>query len=485
IEPDTFRIAATAMIDYIINYNKEIGNRQTFPDVQPGFMRNLLRAEAPKVGESWEDVYSDIERVVMQGMTHWVAPGFFAYFPAALSFPALLADLLCGGAPCIGFSWAASPSCTEMETVMMDWLAKALDLPPCFIHGRHGPGGGVIQGTATESMLVTMIAARNKVISRELSRDPKLSKYDILPRMVVYTSDCSHSSVEKVGLLSMIEVRKLSAGRKGVLRRKTLQDAIDKDKKNNKIPTFVCATLGTTPCCTYDNVDEIGRICKFIEDIWLHIDAAYAGAALICPEFRHIADGIKRATSFNLNLHKWLMVNFDCSGLWVRDSSYLTDSANVNALFLEHQTQQTTIDYRHWQIPLGRRYGSLKIWFVLCMVGIDGLQTHVRRFYHVRRGVAEAKYFENLVRKDERFEIVFPVTLGLVCLKLKRPGLNIEENAINEELNRKIQADRRIHLVPSIVHGIYFLRVATGSVNCSRQALDNCWDVIREMSQLV
>uniref|UniRef100_H2YNC2 Aromatic-L-amino-acid decarboxylase n=1 Tax=Ciona savignyi TaxID=51511 RepID=H2YNC2_CIOSA len=477
IDAETFRNAATAMVDYVIKYNKEIGNRQAFPDVEPGFMRDLLPSDSPKAGESWEDVYSDIERVVMRGMTHWNAPGFFAYFPTASSFPAILAEILCGGATCVGFSWAASPSCTEMETVMMDWLAKAFDLPQCFIHGGHGPGGGVIQGTASESTLITLIGARSRVIRRELSRDPNLSMYDVLSRMVVYTSNSSHSSVEKAGLLAMIEIRKLDAWREGVLRGSTLQEAIDEDKKNNKIPTFVCATLGTTSCCSYDNVDEIGRICE-IEDIWLHIDAAYAGAALICPEFRHIADGIQRATSFTFNPHKWLMVNFDCSALWVRDSSYLSNSANVNALFLEHEMQQTTIDYRHWQIPLGRRYRSLKIWFVLRMVGIDGLQSHIRR------GVAEAKYFESLVRKDERFEIVFPVTLGLVCLKLKRPGLNLE-NSMNKELNRKIQDDRRIHLVPSTVLGIYFLRVATGSVNCSRQALDNCWGVIREMALLL
>nr|NP_001093598.1 histidine decarboxylase-like protein [Ciona intestinalis]ABL75275.1 histidine decarboxylase-like protein [Ciona intestinalis] len=476
IEPEAFRLAAANMVDYVIKYYCDVDKRQTFSDVKPGFMRALLPESPPDRPESWQEVFSDIERIVMDGMTHWQSPGFFSYYPSSASYPSMLADMLCSGVPCIGFSWASSPSCTELETVMMDWLGKAIGLPECFIHGGHGPGGGVIQGTASEATLVALIAARSKTIRRELSRDPNQRTHDIVGRMVAYTSQCSHSSVERAGLLSLVEVRRLPVKDDGALEGGVLKEAVLEDRKAGRIPMFVCVTIGTTSCCTFDDLEGIGKTCE-TEDIWCHVDAAYAGAALVCPEFRFICKGIERATSFNFNPHKWLMVQFDCSAMWVRDSTDLINSAEVNPLYLRHNTESATIDYRHWQIPLGRRFRSLKLWFVLRMVGVEGLRSHIRR------GVREAKHLEELVRCDERFEVLFPVILGLVCIKLKRPGSSLEdENDLNERLYDKIHEDRRIFIVPATLNGVYFIRICTGSTHCSIEQVNKCWQVITEMA---
>nr|XP_009858556.1 aromatic-L-amino-acid decarboxylase-like [Ciona intestinalis]XP_026690313.1 aromatic-L-amino-acid decarboxylase-like [Ciona intestinalis] len=477
IEPETFRHAATNMVDYIINYHRDIHKRQTFPDVEPGFMQARLPKEAPDYPESWQEVFSDIETVVMDGMTHWQSPGFFSYYPATTSYPSMLADMLCNGISCVRFSWASSPSATELETVMMDWLAKAIGLPECFIHGGHGPGGGVIQGSASESTLMALMAARNKTIRQELSRDKSLRTHDIVARMVAYSSQCTHSCMDRAGVFALVEVRKLPVGKDGVMRGSVLKEAVMKDKDDGRIPMFVCASIGTTPCCTFDDLEEIGKICEE-QEIWCHVDAAYAGAALICPEFRYICKGVERVTSFNFNPHKWLMVQIDCSAMWVRNSDDLINSAEVNPLFLHHKAQDSAIDYRHWQIPLGRPFRSLKLWFVLRMVGIEGLRSNIRR------GVQEAKHLERLIRSDERFEILFPVTLGLVCFKFKHPGLLLEEeNSLNERLYQKIHNDKRILLVLAMVNGVYFIRVCTGSTHCSIAQVNKCWNVIKEMAE--
>ncbi|XP_010158472.1 PREDICTED: aromatic-L-amino-acid decarboxylase isoform X3 [Eurypyga helias] len=418
-----FRKRGKEMVDYIADYLEKIDKRQVFPDVEPGYLRPLIPDCAPQDPESFEDVFKDIEKIIMPGVTHWHSPYFFAYFPAASSFPALLADMLCGGIGCVGFSWAASPACTELETVMLDWLGKMINLPEEFLAGKDGQGGGVIQGSASEATLISLLAARTKTIRRVQSEKPELTEADIMGRLVAYTSD------------------------------------------------QFCATLGTTPCCSFDKLLELGPICKK-ENIWMHIDAAYAGSAFICPEFRHLLNGVEFADSFNFNPHKWLLVNFDCSAMWVKKRSDLTGAFKLEPLYLQHHHQESGLvtDYRHWQIPLGRRFRSLKLWFVLRMYGVTGLQDHIRK--HVRL----SHQFEHLVLQDERFEICAEVVLGLVCFRLKG------SNELNKALLKSINEAKKIHLVPCHLREKFVLRFAICSRTVESAHIKFAWQHISQLA---
>ncbi|XP_023777614.1 aromatic-L-amino-acid decarboxylase isoform X2 [Cyanistes caeruleus] len=418
-----FRKRGKEMVDYVADYLEKIEKRQVFPDVEPGYLRPLIAQCAPQDPESFEDVFKDIEKIIMPGVTHWHSPYFFAYFPAASSFPALLADMLCGGIGCVGFSWAASPACTELETVMLDWLGKMVNLPEEFLAGKDGKGGGVIQGSASEATLIALLAARTKTIRQVQSEKPELTEAEIMGRLVAYASD------------------------------------------------QFCATLGTTPCCSFDKLLELGPICNK-ENIWMHIDAAYAGSAFICPEFRHLLNGVEFADSFNFNPHKWLLVNFDCSAMWVKKRSDLIGAFKLEPLYLQHHHQESGLvtDYRHWQIPLGRRFRSLKLWFVLRMYGVKGLQEHIRK--HIRL----SHQFEHLVLQDERFEICAKVVLGLVCFRLKG------SNELNEALLKSINDAKKIHLVPCHLREKFVLRFAICSRTVESTHIKFAWQHISQLA---
>ncbi|XP_042281043.1 aromatic-L-amino-acid decarboxylase isoform X4 [Thunnus maccoyii] len=418
-----FRRRGREMVDYVADYLENLEQRPVYPDVEPGYLRSLIPTEAPLEPETYEDIMKDVERVVMPGVTHWHSPYFYAYFPAASSYPAMLADMLCGAIGCIGFSWAASPACTELETVMLDWLGKMLQLPECFIAGTQGHGGGVIQSTASEATLMSLLAARCKAIRWVLASNPEKSEAEILSKLVAYTSD------------------------------------------------QFCATLGTTPSCAFDHITELGPICNK-ENMWMHIDAAYAGSAFICPEFRHLLNGVEFADSFNFNAHKWLLINFDCSAMWVKKRSDIIGAFKMEPLYLKHENQESGLvtDYRHWQIPLGRRFRSLKMWFVFRMYGLKGLQAHIRK------QVGLAKEFESLVRADKRFEICAEVIMGLVCFRLKG------SNELNQTLLKRITKSREIHLVPCQLSGRFVLRFAICSRSTESHHIQQAWRHITQLT---
>uniref|UniRef100_A0A8C9CBQ4 Aromatic-L-amino-acid decarboxylase n=1 Tax=Phocoena sinus TaxID=42100 RepID=A0A8C9CBQ4_PHOSS len=418
-----FRRRGKEMVDYVADYLEGVEGRQVYPDVEPGYLRPLLPTAAPQEPETFEDIIKDVEKIIMPGVTHWHSPYFFAYFPTASSYPAMLADMLCGAIGCIGFSWAASPACTELETVMMDWLGKMLRLPAVFLAGEAGEGGGVIQGSASEATLVALLAARTKVTRCLQAASPGLTQATIMEKLVAYASD------------------------------------------------QVVATLGTTSCCSFDNLLEVGPICCE-EDVWLHVDAAYAGSAFICPEFRHLLNGVEYADSFNFNPHKWLLVNFDCSAMWVKKRTDLTGAFKLDPVYLKHSHQDSGLitDYRHWQLPLGRRFRSLKMWFVFRMYGVKGLQTYIRK--HVQL----SHEFEALVHQDPRFEVCAEVTLGLVCFRLKG------SNKLNEALLERINSAKKIHLVPCHLRDQFVLRFAICSRTVESAHVQLAWEHIRGLA---
>uniref|UniRef100_A0A4W4E445 Aromatic-L-amino-acid decarboxylase n=1 Tax=Electrophorus electricus TaxID=8005 RepID=A0A4W4E445_ELEEL len=426
-----FRKRGKEMVDYVADYLETIEQRQVYPDVEPGYLRSLIPEEAPDEPEAYEDVIQDIERVIMPGVTHWHSPFFFAYFPTASSFPAMLADMLCGAIGCIGFSW----------------------------------------GTASEATLVALLAARSRIVKQIQAHDPQRSEVEIISKLVAYSSDQAHSSVERAGLIGGVRMKKMSTDGKFAVCGETFRKTLEEDKASGLIPFYFCATLGTTPSCAFDRITELGPICN-AEGMWMHIDAAYAGSAFICPEFRPLLDGVEFADSFNFNPHKWLLVNFDCSTMWVKRRADIIGAFKMDPLYLKHDHQESGLvtDYRHWQIPLGRRFRSLKLWFVFRMYGLRGLQAYIRKH------VGLAKEFERLVRNDERFEICADVVLGLVCFRLKG------SNELNELLLRRINGARRVHLVPCQLAGAFVLRFAVCSRTTESRHAQEAWRHISELA---
>uniref|UniRef100_A0AAX7SZB9 Aromatic-L-amino-acid decarboxylase n=1 Tax=Astatotilapia calliptera TaxID=8154 RepID=A0AAX7SZB9_ASTCA len=426
-----FRRRGKEMVDYVADYLENIEKRPVYPDLEPGYLRSLIPNEAPLEPESYEDIIKDVERVIMPGVTHWHSPYFFAYFPAASSYPAMVADMLCGAIGCIGFSW----------------------------------------GTASEATLISLLAARCKAVRRVQTINAKKSESEILSKLVAYTSDQAHSSVERAALIGAVMMRKVPTDNRYAVRREMLKKMVEEDKAAGLIPFYFCATLGTTPSCAFDHLTELGPLCNE-ENMWMHIDAAYAGSAFICPEFRPLLNGVEFADSFNFNPHKWLLVNFDCSAMWVKERADIIGAFKMEPLYLKHENQESGLvtDYRHWQIPLGRRFRSLKMWFVFRMYGLKGLQAHIRK------QVALAKEFESLVRADKRFEICAEVVLGLVCFRLKG------SNELNQELLKRITKSREIHLVPCQLSGRFVLRFAICARTTESHHIQQAWQHITQLT---
>nr|CAD7437880.1 unnamed protein product [Timema bartmani] len=483
-----FRMNASGkeMVDYIADYLQDIRNRRVYPDVKPGYLRTLVPENAPVEPENWEEIMGDVERVIMPGVTHWQSPYMHAYFPALNSFPSLLGDMLADAINCLGFTWASSPACTELETIVMNWLGKMIGLPEEFLHVRSdSKGGGVIQTTASEATFVCLLAGRTEAIRRYRISNEDLEDAEINNCLVAYCSDQAHSSVEKAGLIGLVKMRYIETDDKLSLRGDKLKEAIARDRDKGLIPFFLCATLGTTGACSFDNLKELGPICE-AEQLWLHVDAAYAGASFICPEFRHWLNGVHHADSIAFNPSKWLMVHFDCTAMWVKNSGALHRTFNVEPLYLQHENSgmlhrswdlydsysDVLYEYilhfmmQHWQIPLSKRFRAIKLWFVIRNYGIKGLQKHIRE------GVRLAQKLEALVLADPRFEVPAPRHLGMVVFRLRG------DNELTERLLKRLNARGRIHCVPASLKGRYVIRF---TVTSARTTLD---DVTRDWAEV-
>ncbi|PSN51459.1 Histidine decarboxylase [Blattella germanica] len=427
------------MVDYIADYLQHIRERRVFPCVAPGYMRRLIPDSAPLEPESWDDIFADVERVVMPGVTHWQSPFMHAYFPALNSFPSLLGDMLADAINCLGFTWASSPACTELETVVMNWLGKMIGLPEEFLHTRvDSAGGGVLQTTSSEATFVCLLAGRTEAIRRYREQDEDLEDdAEINSRLVAYCSDQAHSSVEKAGLIGLVKMRYIESDDNLSLRGDRLLEAIARDKDKGLVPFFLCATLGTTGACSFDNLQELGPICE-AEKMWLHVDAAYAGTAFICPEFRHWLQGIDRVDSIAFNPSKWMMVHFDCTAMWVKNSGALHRTFNVEPLYLKHEN--------------------------------SGLQRHIRE------GVRLAQKFEALVLADQRFEIPAARHLGMVVFRLRG------DNHLTERLLKRLNARGNLHCVPASLKGRYVIRFTVTSQRTTGDDITRDWAEIRTVA---
>lgn len=467
---EEFRKRGKEMVDYIANYMDTIENRRVTPAIEPGYLKDLVPLEAPQKGEGWDDIMKDVEDKIMPGVTHWQHPRFHAYFPSGNSYPSILGDMLSDGIGCIGFSWAASPACTELETIVLDWIGKMVGLPEDFLSfTENSKGGGVIQGSASECVLVSLLAARAHKIRQLKKQHPFVEEGVLLSKMMAYCSKEAHSCVEKAAMMAFVKMRILEPDENQSLRGSTLQQVMEEDRAMGLIPFYVEATLGTTSCCSFDNLAEIGPVCEEY-GAWLHVDGAYAGNSFICPELRGPMKGIEYASSFNFNPNKFMLTNFDCSLMWVKDRFRLTQALVVDPLYLQHSYSEKSIDYRHWGIPLSRRFRALKLWFVIRSFGVEGLQKYIRE--HCRL----AKRFEAHVRKEPSFEVASPVGLGLVCFRLK--GTNL----INQKLLSSINASGKLHMVPASLNDRYVIRFCVCAQNATDADIDYAWEVITQFA---
>ncbi|CAG4998904.1 unnamed protein product [Parnassius apollo] len=473
MDSQQFREFGKAAIDILADYYEYIRERNVLPSVEPGQLIRQMSEDAPEQPGDWKDVLKDFNELILPGITHWQSPQFHAYYPTGVSYASIIGNLLSDGIGIVGFTWIASPACTELEVVTMNWLGKLLGLPEEFLNCSSGPGGGIIQGSASEATLVGLLAAKDRMIRKLTEVDPNLDPDDIYSKLVAYTSDQCNSSVEKAGVLGSMKMRLLKSDAFGKLRGETLKKAFDDDKANGLIPCYVVANLGTTGTCAFDPLYELGPICNE-HNVWLHVDAAYAGSAFICPEYRGLMRGVEYADSFDINAHKWLLVNFDCSAMWVKNGYDLINAFDVQRIYLDDvKTRLKIPDYRHWQMPLGRRFRSLKLWTVIKTYGAEGLRSHIRN------QISLAQYFAKLVQSDDRFLIEPEPAMGLVCFRLKN-GDNL-----TKKLLENLTAKKEVFMVAASYRERYIIRWVICSRLATKKDIDLSWKKIKEATDLI
>lgn len=456
---EEFRRRGKEVVDWIADYYQRVEALPVLSQAKAGDIRAMLPTQAPQRGESFDAMLADIDRVIMPGITHWQSPNFFAFFPANSSGPSVLGEMLATGLGVQGMLWATSPACTELETHVLDWLVDMLALPQKF--KSSGRGGGVIQDTASSAALCALLAARERATqfaSNEHGCDGKL---------VAYTSNQAHSSIEKavkIAGLGRKNLRVIEVDESFAMKPNALLAQIQKDRAAGLVPCFVSATVGTTSSNGLDPLRAIGEICRK-ENIWFHVDGAMAGTAALCPEFRHIQDGLELADSYCFNPHKWMFTNFDCDCFYVADRAALIKTLSILPEYLRNQATESgaVIDYRDWHIPLGRRFRALKLWFVIRHYGVEGLQHHVRE--HVRL----AQEFSDWVSRSADFELAAPAPLNLVCFR-HRSG-----DEMNRNILQRLNSSGELYLTHTLLSGKYTLRMCIGQTHTTAQHVERAW----------
>jgi aromatic-L-amino-acid decarboxylase len=461
--PDEFRHWGRAVVDWIADYQERVESLPVLAQVQPGQIRAALPPHPPAQGEPFDAILADLNRAILPGVTHWQSPNFFAFFPANNSGPSILAELVSAGLGVQGMLWATSPACTELETHVLDWLADMLALPPAF--KSSGPGGGVIQDTASSATLSALLAARERATQGESNRRGGDG------RLVAYASTQAHSSVEKAVKIAGVgreHLRLIDVDERFALRPDALAQQIERDRAAGLAPFFVCATVGTTSSNAMDPLPEIGRLCR-AHGLWLHVDAAMAGTAALCPEFRHFQAGLELADSYCFNPHKWMFTNFDCDCFYVADRAALVRTFSVLPEYLRNPASQSgaVIDYRDWHIQLGRRFRSLKLWFVIRHYGVEGLR------HLVRQHVAWAQAFAGWVSASERFRLVVPPPLNLVCFRHEAG------DDFNQRLLERLNASGKLYLTHTRLNGQYVLRLCVGQTHTEARHVEQAWRQIQ------
>ncbi|PSS05768.1 Aromatic-L-amino-acid decarboxylase [Actinidia chinensis var. chinensis] len=472
LDPEEFRKQAHTMVDFIADYYKNIETYPVLSQAQPGYLRACLPETAPYRPETFETILQDVEKSIIPGITHWLSPKFFAFFPATVSTAAFLGEMLCTCFNSVGFNWLASPAATELEMVVMDWLAHMLKLPKSFMF--QGTGGGVIQGTTSDSILCTLVAARNRALENV--------GVDNIGKLVVYGSDQTHSTYTKACKLAGIyprNIRSVPAGSDTCFAMSpvALRKVIDADLAAGLVPLYLCVTVGTTSTTAVDPLEDLADVANDY-GVWVHVDAAYGGSACICPEFRHYLDGIELVDSLSLSPHKWLLSYLDCCCLWVKQPGLLVKALSTNPEYLRNKPSESdsVVDYKDWQVGTGRRFKALRLWLVLRSYGIANLQSHIRS------DVRMAKMFEGFVKSDPRFELVVPRIFSLVCFRLNpHPGSYPGYlELLNKKLLEWVNSTGGLYMTHTVAGGLYMLRFAVGATLTEECHVVAAWKLIKE-----
>ncbi len=467
--PDEFRQYGHRLIDWLADYHTQMERHPVMPPVQPGAIRAMLPLEPPRDPESMEAILADLDRVVVPGLTHWQHPRFFGYFPANALPAGILGDLVSTGLGVLGLSWQSSPALTEIEEVATDWVRRMVGLSQAW--------SGVIQDTASTSTLVALICARERKTQYALARGGMQKEAEPL---AIYVSAHSHSSVDKAALLAGFgrdNLRLVPFDGEYAMRADALKALIDADLAAGMRPCAIVATVGTTATTAIDPVRPLAEIAER-HGLWLHVDAAMAGSAMILPECRSLWDGIEDAHSLVINAHKWLGAPFDCSLYYVRDPEHLIRVMSTNPSFLQSSVDGQVKNLRDWGIPLGRRFRALKLWFLIREQGVSGLQERLRRDMRNATALAER------IAATPHWRVLAPVRLQTVCVRHEPPGVSgtaLDRHTTDwaERVNRSGTA----YLTPAIVDGRWMVRVSVGALRTEAADVAALWQTMRQAAE--
>ena len=464
---EDFQKHSHELVDWMFSYLKEIEKYPIKPDIKPGEIYNALPEKPPMNGEAFDKIFKDFNEIIIPGITHWQSPNFHAFFPANNSYPSILAEMLIStiGAQCM--MWDTSPSATELEQKVTEWIRDSIGLPSNW--------SGVINDTASVGTICSLLTARETHSKFKINSDGfSNNKYKI------YCSKETHSSIEKavkiIGFGSK-NLNKIDTDNNLSIDLKKLENQIIKDIESNYIPLAIISTYGTTGTVAFDSINEIALIAKKYK-IWHHIDAAYAGSALFLDEYKKDINNIKYADSFLFNPHKWMLTNFDCSLYYVKDEEKLIKTLEIHPEYLKTSSKNIK-NYKDWSIQLGRRFRALKLWFVIRSYGINGIKKYLKNHINL------AKYLKDIILNDENFELTTKQNMNMINFRFnpKKSKNNSEINKLNIRLIDKLNKTGKIYLSHTMINNIYSIRMPIGSTTVGIENIKSSWKLIKKTSQ--
>jgi aromatic-L-amino-acid decarboxylase len=469
--PEEFRAAGHRIIDWIADYRARVESLPVRARTEPGAIKAQLPSLPPDAPESFDAIVADLDGIVMPGLSHWQHPRFFGYFPSNGSLASVLGDFVSTGLGVLGLAWQSSPALTELEEVVTDWMRAMLGLSPSW--------SGVIQDTASTSALIALVCARERATDYGLTRGGLQAEPQPL---VVYTSAQSHSSVDKAALLAGFgrqNVRIVAHDARYAMRPDALAAAIGADLRAGLTPCAVVATAGSTTCTAFDPLRAIAETAER-HRLWLHVDAAMAGSAMILPECRPMWDGVEGADSLVINPHKWLGSAFDCTLYYVRDAEHLVRVMSTNPSYLQSAADGRVKNYRDWGIPLGRRFRALKLWFLIREQGVAQLQARLRR------DLENARWLADEIRATPRWRVLAPVPLQTMCVRYEPAGL--DGDALDRHTQawvERVNSSGAAYLTPAILDGRWMVRVSIGAEATERSHVASLWQTMRAEAEQI
>lgn len=455
------------MVDWMADYLEGIEEYPVKSKVAPREIYDQVNTAPPESGIGMSEIFEDFQKVIMPGITHWQHPNFHAYFPGNSSYPSVLAEMITAtvGAQCM--VWDTSPAAAELEEKVMEWLQEMIGLPKDWV--------GVIQDSASTATLAAILSAREQYSKNQINE----AGFEGFTKFRIYCSEETHSSIDKAVKIAGIgsnNLVKVKVDENMAMVPDALTNAINQDLIAGYIPLCVIATLGTTGTTAIDPVNEVGAICRK-HNIWMHVDAAYAGTALMLEEYRWMIDGIEQADSFVFNPHKWMFTNFDCSAYFVKDKKALLNTFEILPEYLKTNVDAAVNNYRDWGIPLGRRFRALKLWFVIRSYGVAGIKQRLSEH------ISMAKSLAKKIEMHDNFEILAPTAFNMICFRYQKQGCSEEQlNELNQKLLAKINDSGEAYLTHTKINDKYTIRLVIGQTYVQQKHVDKVWELILRMS---